>query len=978
MDPFSKRDKRISLIVTGILIMLGTAVSIFGGYVSRASGINVLLDGSGMIIAGALCGYVPGLICVFFSFIYKIINDSGTTYVLFLYMVAALLASWFSVHKWFRSRIKTLLAALILTVVTGCANAFVITVTEGRGIDTSILAEVVAGFAKEVPECLLSVFIIYMLFNYLPERFRKYLPNGIFYTDNRDLVKYIEERIHERSRLSAKITAITAVEAVFLGLASAYFANVLIGSMNFNPGGVNSAPVQTVSGQTQIFNEGPLSLNQPFSNNNLDFQSGLAFDARLLMLLFTFAVIIATAVNMYAQRRIAMPIKKMSKAMSSFAYGTEEKRVEGVDNIHKLDIDTHDEIEELYQAIDTTVDDFTGYIRQIREEERLKNDLKIAKAASEAKSNFLSSMSHEIRTPINAVLGFDEMIIRDSDDDNVIQYAQDIQNAGKTLLGLINDILDFSKIEAGKLEILPVEYELSSTINDLVNMISVMAKEKNLSFDVNVDRTTPHLLFGDEIRLKQIILNILTNAVKYTEKGGVTFNTGYEKTGENEIYLCVSVKDTGIGIKQEDMDRLFSPFERIEETRNRAILGTGLGMSIVKQLLGMMDSKLEVSSVYGEGSEFSFKVRQKVTKWEAIGNLSDAFRRYLPHAQKTADNFHADKARILVVDDTKVNLTVVKGLLKNTGIKVDTAESGKETLQMICREKYDMVLIDHMMPEMDGIETLHAMTGLEGNLNRDIPWIVLTANAISGAREQYIKEGFTDYLSKPVDYIKMKNMFMKYFPEGLIEIRDDTEEAQTPENGPSKDDRLKKCEGIDIEAAVTNCGSIDVLDEVIKDFLVSIPSKSALIEKYWKEKDLHDYTIQVHALKSSARLIGAMKLSKDARYLEERGGSEDISEVDSKTPDLLKLYRSYSEKLAPAAEKHGGEDAGKPQITREKLKEYLSGIRELVEAFDFDNADKAMKLLEDYSMPDDFAGDYEKLKTMFAAVDRDGILELIK
>lgn len=1009
MGNYSKSDKIKMYLITGILVLAGSAMCIFGNKFARSMNQDMfVMDGSGMIIVSALCGYVPGLMCVFISFVYKVFQDSNSTYVIFLYMIAALLASWFATHRWFKSRWKTVFASLILMVVTGAINSVIIHVTMGNTLDNSLWDEAWTGFKREGAECIVSMFVIYMIMNFLPEKLRKFFPNVLLYSKNTELIKGIEERLKERSRLSFRITMMTAIEAAILALSAAFFANNLIGSMNF-PGSTNGAAPMQMTQMTQVTqsenaappgggnmqpssngiqisgngifnnNDQPWNLNKTFNNGNLDLQSSIAFDARLIMLLFTFSVLIATAANFYAQRRIAHPIKKMSKAMSSFAYGTQEKRIEGVDNIHKLNIDTHDEIEELYQAIDTTVDDFQIYVDRIRQEERLENDLKVAQASSEAKSNFLSSMSHEIRTPINAVLGFDEMIIRDCDDPEIVGYAEDIQNAGKTLLGLVNDILDFSKIEAGKLSILPVEYELSSTINDLVNMVSVMARDKGLYLDVNVDRTTPHLLYGDEIRIKQIILNILTNAVKYTEKGGITFNVGYEKADEEHIIMKVSIKDTGIGIRQEDMDKLFSPFERLDEMRNRAVKGTGLGMSITKQLLTMMDSKLDVASEYGKGSEFSFRLSQKVTKWEEIGNLSDAFKKYIPRTDKIRDDFHAPKAKILVVDDTKVNLTVVKGLLRDTHIQVDTADGGHETLEKICQQKYNMVFIDHMMPGMDGVETFHKMKDLEGNMNAGIPWIVLTANAISGAREMYMKEGFMDYLSKPVDYLKMKNMLMKYLPKELIEIGEEepvTEEKISKKTSAGGFDNI---EGIDPDAALANCGSADVLKDVISEFYTAIPSKADLIEKYWKEKDFHDYTIQVHALKSSARLVGAMKLSKDAKYLEDCGSREASDEIDAATPALLGLYRSYITRLKDAVNDGSTEDAAaqKPVIDDAKLKECLAGIREFADAFDFDDADQAMKFLDGYRMPDAFAEKYKKLKELSAGVDRDGILELL-
>ena len=411
------------------------------------------------------------------------------------------------------------------------------------------------------------------------------------------------------------------------------------------------------------------------------------------------------------------------------------------------------EIGTIYVLTDAT--EHYRYLNELREQRR------IADEANKAKSAFLANMSHEIRTPINAILGMDEIILRESNESETLSYASDIESAGKTLLSIINDILDISKIEEGKMEIIPVQYDLSSLVGDLVNMTRPRAERKDLRFDVHVDESLPHLLLGDEIRIRQCALNVLSNAVKYTEKGSVTLRVGYEELAEDRIALKVSVSDTGIGMKPEDMGRLFTPFARIEEQRNRSIEGTGLGMSITKQLLALMNSRLDVESVYGEGSTFSFSIEQPVVDWQPVGPLA---KRYGANAARKSyrELFHAPEARILVVDDTPMNLTVIRGLLKRTRIQIDTAGSGREALAMAARERYDVIFIDHMMPEMDGIETLHELRKLPGM--EGAPCVALTANAISGAREMYLEAGFSDYLSKPVDGPKLEALLQDYLP----------------------------------------------------------------------------------------------------------------------------------------------------------------------------------------------------------------------
>ena len=421
---------------------------------------------------------------------------------------------------------------------------------------------------------------------------------------------------------------------------------------------------------------------------------------------------------------------------------------------------------------------FARYSVKNVENKELQQEKLMALQASQTKSEFLSNMSHEIRTPINAILGMDEMILRESTEQNILEYAENLRHAGNSLLGIINDILDFSKIEAGKMEIIPVEYQLSSILNDLVNMIYNRAAKKGLKFIARADSEIPSILFGDEIRIKQVITNILTNAVKYTEKGSVTLTIDYREKGKDSIILIVSVKDTGIGIKPADLDKLFSAFERIEEKRNRTIEGTGLGMNITQQLLHLMGSKLNVESIYGEGSTFWFEIEQKIVNREPLGDFVEAFRNSLKNHSEYHEKFIAPDATILVVDDTVMNLTVVKGLLKQTKIQIDTAESGYECLDMVVKKKYDVIFLDHRMPGIDGIETLKEMKTMPINLNADTPVISLTANAISGAREQYMAAGFQDYITKPIDSAQLENMLIKYLPpEKVLDASDSSNEV---------------------------------------------------------------------------------------------------------------------------------------------------------------------------------------------------------
>ena len=608
--------------------------------------------------------------------------------------------------------------------------------------------------------------------------------------------------------------------------------------------------------------------------------------------------------------------------------------------------------------------------------ENLKDAAEAAEAANKSKSQFLSNMSHEIRTPINAILGMNEMILRESNDENILEYAENIRSAGNSLLGIVNDILDFSKIEAGKMDIIPVEYSLSSLLNDLVNMVQKRAEDKSLEFHIEVDETLPSELFGDEIRIKQVITNILTNAVKYTEKGGVTLKVGYKKNSNEKILLCVSVKDTGIGIKPEDIKKLFSAFERIEEKRNRTIEGTGLGMNITQRLLEMMGTSLQVASVYGEGSEFWFEIAQKIINNHPIGNFAETYRHSLSQHKKYKEKFTAPNARILVVDDTVMNLTVMKGLLKMTKVRLDTAESGFECLNLVTQTKYDIIFLDHRMPGIDGIETLKRMKTLEGNLNVDTPTISLTANAVSGARKIYLDAGFQDYLTKPIDSSKLEEMMIAYLPkEKVIFNGAGAGDAETDEEEkiPAW---LNEISGLDVDEGIKHCGGISSYLDALTVFAKSIMSGAKEIAEFYGRNDIKNYTVKVHALKSSARVVGAKELSERARRLEEAGNAGYVDEIKKFTDGLLELYISFADKLSPLI-KVEEDDADKPPIDEDALAEAYETLREVAQTFDYDSMLFVIQSLEEYKLPTDEAKKFSALKVAAEKPDWEKVHELL-
>ena len=389
--------------------------------------------------------------------------------------------------------------------------------------------------------------------------------------------------------------------------------------------------------------------------------------------------------------------------------------------------------------------------------------------ANEAKSQFLANMSHEIRTPINGILGMDSMLLKECQDEGLREYAKNIQSAGQSLLSIINDILDISKIESGKLEIIPTRYELFSILNDCYNLTKVKIEEKPITLHMKINENIPAKLYGDEVRIRQVMNNFLSNSAKYTHEGSITFGVDYEEKSEGEIWLIITVSDTGIGIKEEDLEKLFASFTRIEEKRNRNIEGTGLGLSLTKNLVDLMQGEITVKSIYEEGSCFTAKIPQKIIDKTPMGDFDKRYRQYIHQSEEQAISLYAPDAKILVVDDVPMNLIVVKGLLKATKIQIDTAKNGANCLELVQKNRYDIIFLDHLMPEMDGIETLQNMKLLEENPNRNTPVIMLTANAIVGAKEEYMEAGFTDYLTKPVQETLLHEMIMKYLPKELYE-----------------------------------------------------------------------------------------------------------------------------------------------------------------------------------------------------------------
>lgn len=525
----------------------------------------------------------------------------------------------------------------------------------------------------------------------------------------------------------------------------------------------------------------------------------------------------------------------------------------------------------------------------LTEENRL---IKEAQAANEAKTEFISNISHEIRTPINIISGMNELILRECTEEPILKYAENIHVASRNLTSLINDVLDISKIESGKLEILSFDYSFKTILSDLYNMFINLAKERHQSLTITCNPNLPSVLTGDEIRIKQIMSNLISNAIKYTpENGKITVEVDYTENIDTEsLTLILKISDNGIGIRPEDMPKLFNNFQRFELHRNRTIQGTGLGLSITKNLITLLRGQIEVASDYGKGSTFTVSIPQTISNKTPIGDIKNFS--YTGEIRKYETNFTAPDAKILSVDDVQMNLDVFCGLLKKTKVQIDCALNGAEALSMMATTKYDLIFLDHMMPEMDGVEVLKRLRQDKTSLSHDTPVIMLTANASMGADQKYLEDGFTDYLSKPIQPSQLDALVIKYLPDELVTHQTNT--TETVSNVGS--DLMHSLDFIDANAGLEfAAGDEDFYRQILQTYIVE--DKRAQLDELLKKEDWPNYQIVAHSLKGTSLTIGASELSAAAKALEFAVKESNYDYIKEHHSSVMEQYKELLDKL---------------------------------------------------------------------------------
>ena len=609
------------------------------------------------------------------------------------------------------------------------------------------------------------------------------------------------------------------------------------------------------------------------------------------------------------------------------------------------------------------------YFEKALRNQKAEMEKEKAEAANKAKSNFLSSMSHEIRTPMNAIVGMTEVLLRGEHSRETVEYLNNIKVSGDALLTIINDILDFSKIESGKMDIVEGKYSPRAMINALKMIFENRAAGKPIELLYDIDENIPAVLMGDEHRLRQIIINLVNNAIKFTDRGFVKVSVKSEKIDEETVQIFFSVQDTGIGIKEEDLPKLFGSFQQVDVKKNHKKEGTGLGLAISKQLVELMKGTIGIKSQYGEGSTFYFEMPQTVVAYTM--DEAEAINLGLDDSDM---NFVAPNAHILLADDNELNRKVAIALLEPFKMNIELAVDGRDAFDKALANKYDLVFLDHMMPELDGVEVCREIRKQEDEYYKALPIVALTANATFEAREMFLSEQMNDFVAKPIQMSEISRCIRKWLPAELIEEVSNTAKPKVQQVVENNDDNIPDIEGIDLMTGLKNAGSKQLFIDLLTDFYKLIDLKSDKLEKSLEAGEIKEYTIEVHALKSTARMIGAIKLSEMSYELEMHGKAEEVEAIREKSPAHLKLYRSYKDKLKAYAPK----TEETKSVSYDEIKDVLKRICEALDDFDLNTADEAMTELASFEMPEDLMNMRQELSTYLANVDMEEGLRIAK